>query len=179
MHDFVSLVDHLYYGFSVSLSPNDYLDIYKAKALPRRKRKDSQYGLCFRVAIIAAIRFMSQVRKNEWPLTVVLEGGHRNCGDAVRIFNEIKGGLMRDGIDVLGPIAVELKKKCLPLSAADFLVHTIFSSKTSGVPIPETKQLTGITINQSVDRVRPGRAAIQHFVLTRESLESAADILLS
>jgi hypothetical protein len=129
--------------------------------------------------MIAAIRFMSQIRKSEWPLTVVLEGGHRNCGDAVRIFNEIKSGLIRDGIDVLGPVAVELKKKCLPLSAADFLVHAIFSSKTSGVPIPGTKQLSGITINQSVDRVIPGRAAIQHFVLTRESLDGATDILLS
>jgi hypothetical protein len=62
--DFFDLVDkHLAYGFAISLSPKDFLEIYRAKkTLPKKMRHDSQYGLCFRLCMVAAYRFMSQIR---------------------------------------------------------------------------------------------------------------------
>ena len=179
--DFFNLIDkYLAYGFAVSLKPKDFSEIYRArKTLPKKIRHDSQYGLCFRLCIVAAFRFMSQMRE-EWPLTVVIEGGHKNCGDAVRIFNEMKEeeqNTNRDGL--LGPIAVELKRNCLPLAAADALVHNIFRSKSTGVPIPGTKQFTGITMNESVPQQRSKVPRIQHFSLTRDQLAGFTNIFAS
>jgi hypothetical protein len=176
--NFFDLIDrHLAYGFAVSLKPKDFLEIYKArKVLPKIIRHDSQYGLCFRLGIVAAFRFMSQIRE-EWPLTVVIEGGHKNCGDAVRIFNEMKQEEQhtdRDGL--LGPIVVELKRNCLPLAAADALVHNIFRSKSTGVPIPGTKRFTETTMNQTVPLTRSKVPRIQHFSLTRDQLAHFTNI---
>jgi hypothetical protein len=110
----------------------------------------------------------------------VLEGGHKNCGDAVRIFNEMKNELLNTNHHSLfGPIAVELKKNCLPLAPADALVHNIFRSRSTGIPIPGTKKVDGITINKAVPLQRSGRPRIQHFSLTRDQLTDFADIFAS
>ena len=179
--NFFDLIDkHLAYGFAVSLKPKEFLEIYRArKTLSKKIRHDSQYGLCFRLCVVAAFRFMSQMRE-EWPLTFVIEGGHKNCGDAVRIFNEMKEEEQHtDRGGLLGSIEVELKGNCLPLAAADALVHNIFRSKSTGVPIPGTKQFTGITMNEAVPLQRSKSPRIQHYSLTRDQLVNFTNIFAS
>jgi hypothetical protein len=127
----------------------------------------------------AAVRFVSQM-PDRWPLTVVIEGGHRNCPDAVRIFNEIKEKYISHDIDVLGPIAVELKKKCLPLASADALAHALFQTRGAGdIVIPGNKRTPNTTINQSVPLELSSRLRIQNFILTRDHLATATDLLLA
>jgi hypothetical protein len=121
IHDFYELVDrHLAYGFAVSLAQQVFLEIYRAnkEGLPKRFRYDSQYGICFRFCM-SAIRTFMLSHPDECPITVVLEGGHRNCGDAVRIYNDAKEELQRRENDTtFGHMVVELKKSSLPLAAA-------------------------------------------------------------
>jgi|HubBroStandDraft_6_1064221.scaffolds.fasta_scaffold2585913_1 hypothetical protein len=52
-------------------------------------RLDSQYGVCFSACMIALIKRVISDRKNH-KLHVVIEAGHRNVRDCVRIFDEIK-----------------------------------------------------------------------------------------
>lgn len=164
--EFFRLVDkHLSYGVSVSLSPKDYDEIYKAKSIPKKVRRDTQYGLCFRMCMVAAAQFMSK-QPDELPLTVVLEGGHKNSGDAVRIFGELKDAFPSE---FFGPLVIEGKRQCLPLAAADALVHTIFRSSSTGVAIPETK--TSVTsIVDGVPSTISKPTCIQNFTLTPKTM---------
>jgi uncharacterized protein DUF3800 len=132
--DFFSLIDkHLAFGFAVTCKQRDYADIYKAGTVSRKVRKDSQYGLCFRLCLSAANRFVSEMQ-DEWPLTVVLESGHANTGDAERIFDQMKSSLPTG---LLGLMILEKKRDCLRVAPADAFVHIARSAceLLSGPPL--------------------------------------------
>jgi hypothetical protein len=92
---------------SMALDNASYEREYETGDKPRRARFDTRYGLCFRMCLHY---FVSQVLKRQLrnripPLSIVLEAGHPNYGDAERIFLEAKKRFERDGIDVLRTIA--------------------------------------------------------------------------
>jgi hypothetical protein len=64
---------------------------------------DSRYGLCFRECLYLFIRegWKRRHRKKFPELHVVLESGHPNCGDAIRIFNETQTDLEAMGCHML------------------------------------------------------------------------------
>lgn len=118
--DLMTLVRDLAQGFTVALSRDRYLNEYRAPPIPRKMTLDSQYGACFRVCLAQLLKLM-EARRNRDRVSVVIEGGHRNVGDCLRIFNEIKSRWRQLGIDVLGSITIENKNDCLPLMVADLL----------------------------------------------------------
>lgn len=185
IHDFFELVyQHLAYGFAVSLTQKDFLEVYRAnkETLPNRFRHDSHYGICFRFCM-SAIRTFMKNQPHECPVTIVLEGGHKNSGDAVRIFNDAKGELERRQNDTtFGTMVVEAKKNSLPLTAADALVHSLFRSKSTGVAIPGTKRSSEIVMDavvpQGVSQEKPGQQRIQHFMLNREQLAAVVQMYI-
>ena len=59
-------------------------------------------------------------------LHFVLESGHKNAGDALRIFNETKAELKAKGCDMFGDLLFADKDESDPLMMADFLAHTTF-----------------------------------------------------
>ena len=141
IHDFFDLINnHLAYGFAVSLTPQDFLEVYKHNPkLPKRFRGDSQYGFCFRICLTIIHRFMSG-RPQQWPLTVVLEGGHKNCGDAVRVHKDARDEIIsKQQQTILGPMIVETKR-CGPLAAADALVHNLFRSRSTGIAVRASRR---------------------------------------
>ena len=92
-------------------------------------RLDSKYGLCFRNCLyFFALEGIKRTFRGRYPtLNFVLESGHRNFGDALRIFNEVKAELKANACDMLGTMASADKDECDPLMMADFLAHTAFT----------------------------------------------------
>lgn len=67
----------------------------------------------------------------------VIEGGHKNVGDTVRIFGELKEQCLVRGISLLGTITIAAKRECLPLMVADFQAHASYLSEArlkAGLP---------------------------------------------
>jgi hypothetical protein len=85
-------------------------------------RLDSLYGFAFRSCLVRAVYAVVAIAEKPI-LNVFLESGHKNAGDAVRIFSEIKEMLAKRGRNILGEIAVIAKQDADPLMVADFLAH--------------------------------------------------------
>jgi hypothetical protein len=88
---FLQLIDNnLARGFVAVLSSARYKEIYRPRFYKKKKRRpDSEYGLCFRAIIIRALMFMVD-NEDQIPFVPILESGHRNVSDAARIYREIK-----------------------------------------------------------------------------------------
>jgi hypothetical protein len=129
----LSLVDDLYrvtktafMESAVTVLDNAAYDAeYKLGDKPRKMRLDTKYGLCVKNCIL---HFVSEAARRKHrqrlpKLHCVLESGHKNAGDAMRIFGEIKTDLQGSGWDVLGDLTFADKEDCDPLMAGDFLAH--------------------------------------------------------
>jgi hypothetical protein len=117
--------DHLAYGLATVLRSDDYANIYRLGEFARRARPDTQYGLCVRTALWKSAVLMKD-RPADWPLNVVLEDGHVNSGDAIRVFGEFKDSLHPEYAPFLGKLDFASKSNCLPLAMADSLAYAIF-----------------------------------------------------
>jgi hypothetical protein len=117
--------DYLAYGLSMVVSSEDYECTYKAALFPRKARPDTSYGICVRSALLKSISLLKD-RKDDWPLNIVMEAGHRNVGDAIKVFDEIKERLTPKYSGSLGYISFRSKRDCLPLAMADALAYAIF-----------------------------------------------------
>jgi hypothetical protein len=89
-------------------------------------------------------------------LDVVIEGGHKNVGDTVRIFEDMKVLVrQRLNMEVLRNIRVVKKQEAPPLMLADFMAYTysrMRASKASGgldydleAPMAPRKREAGLT----------------------------------
>jgi hypothetical protein len=117
--------DQLSFGVAGIMSPTDYRQHYRGKPFPRTSRPDSAYGLCFRTALgRSLLNFCNQ--PHTWPLNVVLELGHKNAQDAVRVFEEVKNDPRFNGL--LGTISFAAKQDCMFLGLADSLAYALFRS---------------------------------------------------
>jgi hypothetical protein len=117
--------DHLAYGLAMILRPDDYTKIYRLHEFPRRARPDTQYGLCVRTALWKSAGLMKD-RSTDWPLNIVLEAGHVNAGDAIRVFSEFQESLHPEYAPSLGKLDFASKENCLPLAIADSLAYAFF-----------------------------------------------------
>jgi hypothetical protein len=119
-------------GFTASvamtLDSKTYLEDYRAGEKPNKLQLDSQYGLCFRECLLHMMRETYKRRhKNRSPrLHVVVESGHKNCGDAERIFFEIKHYFAGSDADMLETFTSADKDTSNPLMMADFIAHTSY-----------------------------------------------------
>jgi len=170
-------------GVAVTVDNAKYESDYKAGEKPRKLRLDSAYGLCFRQCLFFFVLEgeKRQYKKRFPKLHFVLESGHPNAGDALRIFNEVKKDLQRVDCDMLGDIIFSDKDQCDPLMMADFLAHSTFTSEVrvrDGQPglirdRPVPRGETGVTHLEFgpaglanlkaalVERLRPKNASVQ------------------
>ncbi len=141
-------------GVTIALDNTTYENEYKAGEKPSKLRLDSKYGLCFRQCLLFFILEGEKRKyKNKYPkLHFILESGHQNAGDAIRIFNEVNEDLKKLDCDMLGYLTFADKDKCDPLMMADFIAHTTFTStvraskgRPSLKPNPVPPNQTGIT----------------------------------
>lgn len=99
-----------------------YQSEYRATPTPKGMPLDSQYGACFR-ASLASLMEVLRATKQKHRLHVVIEAGHKNVGDTVRIFNDLKDTADAEGFLLLDTITVAKKQGAAPLMAADFQSH--------------------------------------------------------
>jgi len=113
-------------GF-VSILKNEDWNYYKSLDWPRKARRDSRYTLMFRASmasVIHAVLATPAWRSREEPrLNIVLEAGHPNAPDAVRVYNFFRSKFP-DGSKALAGLTFETKENSLPLAAADMLAYT-------------------------------------------------------
>lgn len=117
--------DHLTAGLSMILPSDNYDGMYRVNGFPRKARPDTKYGLCVRGALWKSIVLIAE-RKQDWPLNVIFETGHKNAGDAIRVFGEVQDSLRTEYAPMLGYISFESKDGCLPLAVADSLAYAIW-----------------------------------------------------
>lgn len=142
----------LMHGSVFSISEELYLKLQAD--MPPKVRVDSRYGLCFRICLLNQIveidRRLSHHKKyGETRLNIVLESGHKNAGDVVRIFEEEREALGRAG-HLLAGVTFAKKDECDPLMVSDFLAHSAYLSGTGFIDKPDTinpgiKEKTGLT----------------------------------
>ena len=152
-------------GVAMTLENDDYEKYYKTGTKPNKLRLDSKYGLCFRQCLLLfIIEVIKRRHRDRVPyLNIVLESGHPNAGDAVRIFEEMQEDFKKAGHDFLRSITIAEKDSCDPLMLADFVAHSTFildrKSREFGHPIkPPTKpKATDAAITQI--RFKPGGLA--------------------
>jgi hypothetical protein len=159
-------------GAAVSLHNDTYDQYYKGDGKPNKARLDSKYGLCFRMCLY---HFMMEVmkrkhRKRVPQLHIVIEAGHRNSGDAERIFLEVKKEFEDAGINMLRTITKAAKDECDPLMMADFVAHSTFMIQTGARPEPP---------DLSAQRLPRGATGITHFESTPEGLANIREHVIS
>jgi hypothetical protein len=105
--------------------------------------QDTKYGVLFR-AIVAGI-FTVIGQKPHWAqhgqLRLVLESGHRNAADAVRLYEFCRSKIQHPRAHkAFGGLTFKTKNECLPLAAADHLAYAAYLYQTDGKGIGAPKK---------------------------------------
>jgi hypothetical protein len=124
-------------GVSIAVNREKYEKEYRA-VIDKKLPVDSQLGICFRSLLIWVTGQVMRIGKRP-KLHVVVEDGHVNVNDTVRIFQELKMRYERRRIYVLEDITISDKKSADPLMIADFLgaAHSMMREQSIGIVTPE------------------------------------------
>lgn len=135
------ICNDLEYGFTAVLRAEDYDAFYARRDRPKKVTQDTKYGILFRATFAGFIRLIGQNRNwaKHGKIHVVLESGHRNAQDAVRLYNLLYEKMSPRAQQSLGGISFKTKADCLPLAAADHLAYAAYLGWTGGKAIGEWK----------------------------------------
>ena len=161
-------------GVTVDLPRDRYLDGYRNLPFPAKMPRDSQYGLCFRVCMGHFLQIVGARGGKRPTLHVVIEAGHKNVGNTLHIFNELKKWMARRGSQIFGTITVAQKSECNELMVADFLAHT-YSMMRANNPLL-LRQLPDQ--GEPDDRTR-GEAGLTYLEFRDETFQEFKDIFAS
>jgi len=119
--------NHTLFGFAASFKNSDYDKFYVTGERPTKVPLDSRYGLCFRLCLCFLPEMMRQMFGDREPtMNLVLESGHKNSGDAVRIFDLFKKQADPRLVKLIGTLTFADKKKCLGVQGADSLAYSAY-----------------------------------------------------
>ena len=131
--DFVDEFSHIVnetteIGFSAVIRDDDYRKFYLERTRPKKVIADTKYGVLFRASLSSAIRGVLSVPRwadgKKPSLHVVLESGHPNAGDALRIYEFYRTQFHDEHKGILSGIAFKSKEEqCLPLAASDWFAY--------------------------------------------------------
>lgn len=110
---------HIYVSKTV-LYEEDYKMFYVMDGPAKKERLDTRYALCFR----SFLNFLPAVAKNGGStINFILEAGHKNMGDALRVFTEIKEDKNLHWRHNIGVMSFASKRDFGALQAADLLAY--------------------------------------------------------
>jgi len=136
------------FGYAVVLKHADYQEFYANRERPKKVVKDTKYAILFRAALAYTLQGILKIPR--WAnvndpirVRVVMESGHPNAKDAVRLYEffRSKGERTQDGLfagignRAFAGIAFESKDACLPLGIADLLAYNTYLVEIGGKPI--------------------------------------------
>jgi hypothetical protein len=127
------IAKHLQLGFSIIVRDDDYRSIYAAGPHPRRPPKDSKYGVLFRACLAFVPSFIASELKlaeqtdlaKHTTINFALEAGHRNVGDARRLFELYKADALTAWRNLVGTLDITTKDS-VGAQVADFLAYTVY-----------------------------------------------------
>lgn len=144
---------HTMLGVTAVMGYSDYNKYYVANERPPEVQLDSKYGLLFRFCLLRIIDLLRYRLgdPDDLDLYFVLESGHVNFGDALRIFNRLKERGPSDIRRVLKTLIPGDKKDYPGLQGADSGAHhgldnELGRSKPPGIiriPAPSKKVIAG------------------------------------
>jgi hypothetical protein len=149
-------------GVAAFISQADY-DYYCGLNWPKGTRLDSKYGILFRACLSQTIDTMANLPTTIEPrLRVVLEDGHKNRDDAVRIYGWAEGRIGQHR--ALSGLTFGGKVGCLPLAAADLFAYSSWGAEVGQKPIgiPKKAGKSDTSYRKNLFRVE----------LTRDSFDS-------
>jgi hypothetical protein len=115
------------FAFSVVVNNADYDEHFKGADPPRKVQLDSRYGICFRLCLIALPTILWKLASNKKiAINLVLESGHRNAGDAERIFALCKQQAPKDVSDIFASLSFADKRTCYGVQAADSIAFPAY-----------------------------------------------------
>jgi hypothetical protein len=132
---------NLEFGFTIALFDTAYHEHYIAEYRPREIPLDSSYGLCFRYCLSLIPGFAKDAfGGRDLEINFVLESGHKNAGDAERIFNRVKTqGLTNPAeieiVKMLNDISFADKTKFAGLQVADVNAYSAYQHETAARPL--------------------------------------------
>jgi hypothetical protein len=127
-------------GVAAFIRTEDYA-YYKGLAWPKRTRWDSKYTLLFRACLAQTVDVVGHLHSTIEPkLHIVLEDGHKNAGDAIRIYELVQSRLPLPR--ALAGLSFSNKKNCLPLAAADLFAYSAWGTETGQKPIGTPRKPT-------------------------------------
>jgi Protein of unknown function (DUF3800) len=130
--------DTLERGVASFIRDHDY-KYYSSLNWPKKTRRDSKYGILFRACLSQIIDTVGNMPMgNEPRLHIVIEDGHRNVDDIVRIYNWAQGRLGQSR--ALAGLSFGNKRTCLPLAAADMFAYTAWGKEVGQKPIGIAKK---------------------------------------
>jgi transcriptional regulator with XRE-family HTH domain len=185
---------HLQVGFTIVVRDDDYSSIYKADPHPKRLPKDTKYGVIFRACLAFVPSFIASQFNSvgqtalvqNSTINFVLENGHRNVGDAQRLFKLFKEDALPEWRKLVGTMDVTTKDSA-GAQAADFLAYTAYRAeclehgRTASV-IQESSLIvdTRVAANSYPPRPEGHRGAmIFRIPIGRETLQSLKDDLFA
>ena len=118
-------------GVAAFLRHEDYRYYYGLN-WPKKARRDSKYAILFRACGAQMIDTVGKMSLDEPRLRVVLESGHKNAGDVMRVYNWAQS---RQTSPTLSSLTFSDKKTCLPLAAADLFAYSARGLETGQKPI--------------------------------------------
>jgi hypothetical protein len=134
----------LEFGFTIALPDAAYYEHYIANQRPKEIQLDSRYGLCFRfcVSLIPGLA-KDAFKGRDLDINFVLESGHKNAGDAERIFNRVKKqGLTNPNeveiVKMLNVISFADKVKFPGLQIADVNAYSAYQHESGAHPLELT-----------------------------------------
>jgi hypothetical protein len=125
-------------GVASFIRDDDY-QYYSRLLWPKKSRRDSKYGILFRACLSQIIDTVAHLQMgDERRLHIVLENGHKNADDTLRIYNWARGRLGQSR--ALAGLTFGNKKTDLPLAAADLFAYTAWGEKVGQKPIGTPKK---------------------------------------
>jgi hypothetical protein len=120
-----------FFASKTLLREDDYTRSYVDGGPLKRERLDSRYALCLRAFLdFNPLFFTDRGRRHaEVPVNFVLEAGHRNAPDALRVFNEVKSDKRIPHRHLIGSISFGEKKEFPALQAADMLAYLFYQTE--------------------------------------------------
>jgi hypothetical protein len=127
-------------GVAAFLRHEDYR-YYCGLNWPKKARRDSKYAILFRACLAQVIDALDHIPlARELHLRVVLEDGHKNAGDVIRVYNWAKS--RATAAHALAGLTFDNKRTCLPLASADLYAYSAWSTEVGQKPIGIAKKRT-------------------------------------
>jgi hypothetical protein len=158
-HDIIN--ETLESGVASFLKEEDY-KYYCGLAWPNGARREPRYTILFRACLAESIDFVARVPMGLEPrLHVVLEDGHKNAGDAARMYNWVKG--LSGQHRALAGLTFDNERDCLPLAAADLFAYSAWGAEVGQKPIGAARKPTKSELSY--------RGNMTRIMITRDTLD--------